>query len=83
VCYSADGSCILAAGKSKNVCIYSVPDQMLMKKFEITCNMSFDGMEVTTVIIYFIQFLFLYPIVYLSHSFCCSLYLYLLKMDLF
>ena len=46
VCYSADGKCVLAAGRSKNVCIYSVTDQILMKKFEISCNMSFDGMEV-------------------------------------
>ncbi|XP_053398750.1 periodic tryptophan protein 2 homolog [Mercenaria mercenaria] len=45
VCYSADGKCILAGGRSKNVCIYSVADQMLIKKFEISCNMSFDGME--------------------------------------
>jgi hypothetical protein len=46
ICYSADGKCILAAGRSKNVCIYSVEDQLIIKKFEITCNMSFDGMEV-------------------------------------
>ena len=46
ICYSADGKCILAAGKSKNVCIYSVADQLLVKKFEITCNQSFDGTEV-------------------------------------
>ncbi|XP_041358721.1 periodic tryptophan protein 2 homolog [Gigantopelta aegis] len=44
ICYSADGKCILAAGRSKNVCIYSVADQILMKKFEISCNLSFDGM---------------------------------------
>ncbi|KAK7503863.1 hypothetical protein BaRGS_00004986, partial [Batillaria attramentaria] len=45
VCYSADGKCILAAGRSKNVCIYSVANQILMKKFEISCNHSLDGME--------------------------------------
>ncbi|XP_063413018.1 periodic tryptophan protein 2 homolog [Mytilus trossulus] len=45
ICYSADGKCLLAAGRSKNVCIYSIQDQILMKKFEISCNMSFDGME--------------------------------------
>ena len=43
MCYTADGKCILAGGNAKNVCIYSVPDQILVKKFEITCNMSFDG----------------------------------------
>lgn len=45
LCYSADGTCILAAGRSKNVCIYSVEDQMLVKKFTISCNHSLDGME--------------------------------------
>ncbi|RUS87693.1 hypothetical protein EGW08_004534 [Elysia chlorotica] len=45
LCYSADGTCVLAAGKSKNVCIYSVLDQMLVKKFTISCNHSLDGME--------------------------------------
>ena len=45
ICYSADGKCLLAAGRSKNVCIYSIQDQILMKKFEISANKSFDGME--------------------------------------
>ncbi|XP_071951728.1 periodic tryptophan protein 2 homolog [Antedon mediterranea] len=45
LCYSADGRCILAAGKSKNVCIYSIAEQMLVKKFEISTNMSLDGMQ--------------------------------------
>lgn len=45
LCYSADGEAILAGGQSKFVCIYSVKEQMLMKKFEISCNLSFDAME--------------------------------------
>ncbi|BFZ24305.1 hypothetical protein BsWGS_27344 [Bradybaena similaris] len=45
LCYSADGECILAAGRSKHVCIYSVTDQLLIKKFVISCNHSLDGME--------------------------------------
>uniref|UniRef100_A0A0B7A3F6 Small-subunit processome Utp12 domain-containing protein n=1 Tax=Arion vulgaris TaxID=1028688 RepID=A0A0B7A3F6_9EUPU len=45
LCYSADGECILAGGRSKHVCIYSVSDQLLMKKFVISCNHSLDGME--------------------------------------
>ncbi|KAL3880486.1 hypothetical protein ACJMK2_032721 [Sinanodonta woodiana] len=45
LCYSADGKCILAAGRSKNVCIYSVAEQILLKKFEISCNKSLDGIE--------------------------------------
>lgn len=45
LCYSADGESILAGGHSKFVCIYNVKEQMLMKKFEISCNLSFDAME--------------------------------------
>jgi len=43
LCYTADGQHLLAAGHSKNICIYSVEHQILCKKFEITCNLSFDG----------------------------------------
>lgn len=42
--YSADGECILAAGKSKHVCIYHVYEAILLKKFVITQNHSLDGM---------------------------------------
>uniref|UniRef100_A0A3B5MZ74 Small-subunit processome Utp12 domain-containing protein n=1 Tax=Xiphophorus couchianus TaxID=32473 RepID=A0A3B5MZ74_9TELE len=45
LCYSADGESILAGGHSKFVCIYNVKEQMLLKKFEISCNLSFDAME--------------------------------------
>lgn len=44
ICYSADGESLLAAGMSKNICIYNVQQQLLMKKFEVTCNLSLDGM---------------------------------------
>jgi periodic tryptophan protein 2 len=43
VCYSADGSCVLAGGNSKYVCIYEVSQQMLLKKFQVTFNRSLDG----------------------------------------
>ena len=43
VCYSADGTCILAGGNSKYVCIYEVSQQMLLKKFQVTFNRSLDG----------------------------------------
>jgi len=43
VCYSADGSCVLAGGNSKFVCIYDVAHQALLKKFQVTHNRSFDG----------------------------------------
>ncbi|XP_003459968.1 PWP2 small subunit processome component [Oreochromis niloticus] len=45
LCYSADGESVLAGGQSKFVCIYNIKEQMLMKKFEISCNLSFDAME--------------------------------------
>lgn len=43
VCYSADGSCILAGGNSKYVCIYEISQQVLLKKFQVTFNRSLDG----------------------------------------
>lgn len=45
IVYSADGECLLAGGKSKYVCIYHVKEGLLLKKFEITQNMSLDGMS--------------------------------------
>lgn len=44
ICYSADGECILAGGKSKFVCIYNVREGILLKKFQITQNRSLDGL---------------------------------------
>jgi periodic tryptophan protein 2 len=43
VCYSADGTCILAGGNSKYICIYEVSQQILVKKFQISFNRSLDG----------------------------------------
>uniref|UniRef100_A0A673JGG4 Periodic tryptophan protein 2 homolog n=1 Tax=Sinocyclocheilus rhinocerous TaxID=307959 RepID=A0A673JGG4_9TELE len=45
LCYSADGESILAGGQSKCVCIYNIKEHVLMKKFEISCNLSLDAME--------------------------------------
>ncbi|XP_070161171.1 periodic tryptophan protein 2 homolog [Polyergus mexicanus] len=45
LCYSADGTCILAGGRSKNVCIYNVRESILLKKYEITQNRSLDGVD--------------------------------------
>ncbi|XP_017565501.1 PWP2 small subunit processome component [Pygocentrus nattereri] len=45
LCYSADGESMLASGQSKFVCIYNIKEQILMKKFEISCNLSLDAME--------------------------------------
>ncbi|NWV00060.1 PWP2 protein, partial [Upupa epops] len=46
LCYSADGQSLLAGGLSKFVCIYNIKEQILVKKFEISCNYSLDAMEV-------------------------------------
>lgn len=46
LCYSADGESILAGGMSKFVCIYHVKEQVLRKRFAISCNLSLDAMEV-------------------------------------
>lgn len=47
IAYSADGETLLAAGKSKNVCIYNVASGILLKKLEITQNHSLDGLDVS------------------------------------
>ncbi|GAV65986.1 WD40 domain-containing protein/Utp12 domain-containing protein [Cephalotus follicularis] len=43
LCYSADGSYILAGGSSKFICMYDVADQVLLRRFQITHNLSLDG----------------------------------------
>ncbi|TYZ61160.1 hypothetical protein PybrP1_012376 [[Pythium] brassicae (nom. inval.)] len=43
VCYSADGACVLAGGRSKFVCIYETSQQLLLKKFQLSHNRSLDG----------------------------------------
>ncbi|KAK3722040.1 hypothetical protein QZH41_020155 [Actinostola sp. cb2023] len=48
VCYSADGQCVLAGGRSKFVCIYNVEQQILVKRFQVSGNKSFDGMQTST-----------------------------------
>lgn len=43
LCYSADGSFIFAGGTSKFICMYDVADQVLLRRFQITHNVSLDG----------------------------------------
>lgn len=45
VTYSADGSCLLAAGNSKYICLYSVNTLTLIKKFTVSINLSLDGTQ--------------------------------------
>ncbi|GAB4842053.1 U3 snoRNP protein [Ancistrocladus abbreviatus] len=43
LCYSADGSYILAGGSSKYICMYDIVEQVLLRRFQITHNLSLDG----------------------------------------
>ncbi|KAJ3417297.1 hypothetical protein HDV05_005753 [Chytridiales sp. JEL 0842] len=45
LCYTVDGSCIIAGGNSKWVCIYDITSAILLKKFQISHNLSLDGMH--------------------------------------
>ncbi|KAG9302928.1 hypothetical protein G9A89_022345 [Geosiphon pyriformis] len=45
ICYTADGSCVIVGGNSKFVCIYDVKSSMLLKKFQISQNLSLDGIR--------------------------------------
>ena len=43
--YTADGASVLAGGNSKHVCLYDARDGMLLKRFEISQNLSLDGTQ--------------------------------------
>ncbi|CAL1405489.1 unnamed protein product [Linum trigynum] len=43
--FSADGSYILAGGNSKYICMYDIADQVLLRRFQITFNLSMDGVH--------------------------------------
>lgn len=43
IAFSADGSMLFAAGKSKYVCMYDVEDKVLLQRFLLTQNASLDG----------------------------------------
>ncbi|ERS95626.1 hypothetical protein HMPREF1624_08142 [Sporothrix schenckii ATCC 58251] len=43
--YSTDGSCLLAAGRSKYICLYSVTTGVLLKKFTVSVNLSLSGTQ--------------------------------------
>ncbi|KAI0072933.1 WD40 repeat-like protein [Panus rudis PR-1116 ss-1] len=45
ITYTADGQCILAGGNSKYVVIYDVREVVMVKKFQISQNLSLDGTE--------------------------------------
>lgn len=43
--YSSDGSCVLAAGNSKYICLYSVDSLVLLKRFTVSINLSLSGTQ--------------------------------------
>ncbi|KAJ5649666.1 uncharacterized protein N7484_003389 [Penicillium longicatenatum] len=45
ITYSADGSCILAGGNSKYICLYDVGTGSLIKKYTVSVNLSLDGTQ--------------------------------------
>jgi periodic tryptophan protein 2 len=45
ITYSADGTCLLAGGNSKYICLYAIPTLTLIKKFAISTNLSLDGTQ--------------------------------------
>jgi periodic tryptophan protein 2 len=43
--YSADGTCVLAGGNSKYICLYDVQSGVLLKKYTVSVNLSLDGTQ--------------------------------------
>ncbi|KAM7208758.1 WD40-repeat-containing domain protein [Naviculisporaceae sp. PSN 640] len=43
--YSTDGSCLLAGGDSKYICLYSVTTMVLLKKYTVSVNLSVSGTQ--------------------------------------
>ena len=45
IAYNADGSCIIAGGNSKYICLYNVQSGTLIKRFTVSVNLSVDGTQ--------------------------------------
>ena len=45
VCYSADGSCVLAGGNANYVCLYDVRERVLLKRWTLSMNLALDGTQ--------------------------------------
>ncbi|KAF2113593.1 periodic tryptophan protein-like protein 2 [Lophiotrema nucula] len=43
--YSADGTCVLAGGNSKYICLYDVQSGVLAKKFTVSVNLALEGTQ--------------------------------------
>lgn len=45
IAYTADGGCVIAGGNSKYVVLYDVREGVMVKKFQISDNLSLDGIQ--------------------------------------
>eukprot|EP00026_Physarum_polycephalum_P000323 Phypoly_transcript_00323.p1 GENE.Phypoly_transcript_00323~~Phypoly_transcript_00323.p1 ORF type:complete len:955 (+),score=97.26 Phypoly_transcript_00323:2285-5149(+) len=45
ISYTPDGSCMLAGGDSRMICMYELQQKVLLRKFQTTTNRSLDGMS--------------------------------------
>ena len=45
IAYSSDGTCVIAGGNSKYICLYDVQSGILVKKFTVSVNLSIDGTQ--------------------------------------
>ncbi|QRV76578.1 small nucleolar ribonucleoprotein complex subunit (Pwp2) [Ceratobasidium sp. AG-Ba] len=45
IAYTADGTCVIAGGNSKYVVMYDVREGVMVKKFQISDNLSLDGTQ--------------------------------------
>lgn len=43
--YSADGTCVLAGGNSKHICLYDVQSGTLLKKWVVSVNLGIEGTQ--------------------------------------
>jgi periodic tryptophan protein 2 len=43
IAYTADGECVLAAGRSRFVCLYAIAPKLLLRRWQVTHNRSLDG----------------------------------------
>jgi periodic tryptophan protein 2 len=46
IAYTADGTCVLAGGRSKYTCIYAIATGILVKKFQLSHNRCADGVYI-------------------------------------
>ena len=45
IAYSSDGTCVIAGGNSKYICLYDVQSGILVKRYTVSVNLSIDGTQ--------------------------------------